>query len=277
MLNTILRNTFQSTFILENAPEINNILVTAKSLTTYFKQSGNVKYLSKTLLQNIDIRWNTKHNMLQSIYIMYDEIFLFLQSRDMTKKMGSMGKEDLKTLIDYLEPYKDATNALEGDCRPTLQNVLIWYNLLHEHNEINMNIMERKTKYEKEIDIIKKRAKNFIIEKFKIHMLHKVLTFLIPKFRQMRMLSSEEINEVKKHIENLLDLICIEECNIDVDENLILPISPKAKRIQLKASTSKLNPNRWENEVVTEDSTIHNDITEYLYLKISIEEEDILQ
>ncbi|CAK9302134.1 unnamed protein product [Gordionus sp. m RMFG-2023] len=78
-------------------------------------------------------------------------------------------------------------------------------------------------------------------------------------------------------MENLLDLICIEECNIDVDENLILPISPKAKKIQLKASTSKLNPNRLGDEVVTEDSTVHNDITKYLNLKISIEEEDILQ
>ncbi|CAK9290298.1 unnamed protein product, partial [Gordionus sp. m RMFG-2023] len=96
-------------------------------------------------------------------------------------------------------------------------------------------------------------------------------------FQQMRMWTSEEINEVKKHIENMLDLICIEEYNIDVDENMILPLSPNAKRIKLKASASKLNPNIWEDEVVTEESILPNDITKYLNLKISIEEEDILK
>lgn len=68
LLNTVLRNTFNfKTFILNIQPII-EIIDKVKKTVTYLKQSGKVAQLEKTVLQDIETRWNSKCMMLKSVY-----------------------------------------------------------------------------------------------------------------------------------------------------------------------------------------------------------------
>ncbi|XP_065315466.1 E3 SUMO-protein ligase ZBED1-like [Gordionus sp. m RMFG-2023] len=164
----------------------------------YFKQSGMNQYLDKTLQQDIETRWNSKLYMLKSIYNQYDDIANFLSSKRDIYKMENLEKSILKNLIDILHPFDKATKELEGDINPTLYKVLLCFNnILHEDlNETFQN---------NEIKQIKTNLKIFLLSKFKIDILHKIATFLCPRYRKLRMLSSMEILEVKNSVKNIIN------------------------------------------------------------------------
>ena len=80
ILNTILRNTFDTKFLQKEAKEIDDSLKNIKSLVKYFKQTGLVHKLDHKLYQSNDTRWNTILAMLESFLYQIIKITEILQS-----------------------------------------------------------------------------------------------------------------------------------------------------------------------------------------------------
>lgn len=79
MLSNTLKHTFDTKFLMgedENCVTrpIINLIHTSKTLVGYMKRTGDVNKLSKTLVQETEIRWNTRLVMLVSIEEQYEEI-----------------------------------------------------------------------------------------------------------------------------------------------------------------------------------------------------------
>ena len=81
LINTILSHLFD---IKEDdvTPKIKTLLIGSKELVKYFKKSGLMRHLPTTLKQEVNTRWNTMYNLLESVSKNYDQIVHILQTRD---------------------------------------------------------------------------------------------------------------------------------------------------------------------------------------------------
>lgn len=85
------------------------------SVVTYFKHSGLQVKLSKSLKQSVETRWNSYFEMLDSVFQQYDDIATILLENKQFDKVACIRKNNLKTLVTFLKPFKDANNDLESD------------------------------------------------------------------------------------------------------------------------------------------------------------------
>lgn len=74
MINTVLTHVFDNKKIAESLPDVQVLLTSAKELVRYFKKSGLMQLLSKSLKQEVPTRWNSIHTMLSSVKESYDEV-----------------------------------------------------------------------------------------------------------------------------------------------------------------------------------------------------------
>jgi len=86
-LNTGLSNCFnrkpKSQFRMpEETESVWKLLCDAKELVGHVNKTDLAKVLKKKLIQSIDVRWNTKLTMLDSILEQYDDLKIALQARD---------------------------------------------------------------------------------------------------------------------------------------------------------------------------------------------------
>lgn len=81
MLNTVLSSVFDNKKTLENLPDVKALLTGGKELVRYFKKSGLMKLLSKSLKQEVPTRWNSIYTLLKSIQDSYSEIEHILDTR----------------------------------------------------------------------------------------------------------------------------------------------------------------------------------------------------
>jgi hypothetical protein len=198
MINTILRNTFKKEFLETNLPHINLLTLEVKDVVTYLKQSGLVHHLKSTVHQQCESRWYSRIDMYESFYANYEDIENILIERREEDRMAHVQHETLQMLLSFLTPFKEASLQLEADTHATLPLVLpIRFNLL---DHLNMLVSDTH-----ELAELKKHARIIINEKFTTHKLHRVAMFLWSNFRQLRMLSTEEQEETKGDVRNLID------------------------------------------------------------------------
>lgn len=199
VLNTVLRNTFAEEFIVNEVPSVSETVQASKAVVTFLKQSGLASQLKQTVSQEVPTRWNSKVIMLKSVCSQFEEIEALLESRN-NSLMESVNKSTLNDLIEFMQPFKDASDALEEEKRPTLPLVVLYASALRKHLEAApMSAAEGV-----EIEKLKARARHFLSTKLKISLLHKTATFLWPQFRQLRMLPEDERLEVYAHVKELL-------------------------------------------------------------------------
>jgi len=95
------------------------------------KRTGDNNKISKTLIQELEIRWNTRLLMLMSIEEQFQEI------KDLYKEEPHRFYDIdiilLKKIIDFLKPFKHATDELEGDTYPTIHKVILYKAKLEKH------------------------------------------------------------------------------------------------------------------------------------------------
>lgn len=164
-----------------------------KKIVTHLKQSGKVALLEKTVIQDIETRWNSKCMMLKSVYEQYDKIDELYSESNME---FDLDKLLLKNLIAVLEPFLDATSDLERDKEPTIQKVVLWYyKLLKFTAEITSEDSSNIRK-------LKAKLNSILLAKFKIMPIHKIATFLTPTFRQLKMLPNIERENTHIEIKN---------------------------------------------------------------------------
>ncbi|KAL1468968.1 hypothetical protein MTO96_041133 [Rhipicephalus appendiculatus] len=118
--------------------------------------------------------------MLTSVYMQYEEIEALLDSRG-NPMMEEVSKTALKEIIDFLTPFKEATDMLEKEKRPTLPLVLLCKTKLERH--LTLAPAESST-----IAALKVRARQFLQRKLELSELHKMATFFWPPFRQLHAL-----------------------------------------------------------------------------------------
>ena len=77
------------------------------------KQSGYLKLLTKTLHQQVETRWCSHYEMLNSIYCQLSDIVEILDEKGESFRIGDIKEEKLQELLDFLEPFVLASRQLE--------------------------------------------------------------------------------------------------------------------------------------------------------------------
>ena len=78
-INTALKHTFKEEFIFENVPAIFHFIQAVRKVVGYMKRSGLVTRLEKTLVPDIETRWNSMYLMLQSFHPQREQIETILK------------------------------------------------------------------------------------------------------------------------------------------------------------------------------------------------------
>ncbi|KAK7906804.1 hypothetical protein WMY93_015416 [Mugilogobius chulae] len=185
VLNNVLKHTFDD----KNAPafmtQITSQIVKCKALVTYLKKSGSTLSLPYAVLQECESRWNSKVGMITSVAKQYRQIQELLVSKEQEHRMEGIQLEVLNSLGEFLSVFKDASEELEGDRYPTINNVLLWYNKLKAHCEPRCGDPDY-------IQYIRQRALKLLQEKLIITTTHKIALFLTPRFKSLKMLLPDE-------------------------------------------------------------------------------------
>lgn len=128
VINNVLKNTFSDKFLKseENKELMKPVIDTieqTKALVRFMKKNGSVNKLPKTLIQEVETRWNTRLEMLMSVHDQYNAIVEVLGADNY--RLENLDRSILKSLIQFLEPFKSASTELEGSEYPTLNKVLL--------------------------------------------------------------------------------------------------------------------------------------------------------
>lgn len=121
--------------------------------------------------------------MLRSVFRQFKNIAL-LETRN-PAATEAINKNTIMDLITFVEPFQEATHALEADRCLTLQLAILHVAKMAKSLDRPHEPSARTTKMSK----IHLRAQNFLCTKAKLAMYHKVATFLWPHFRHLLMLS----------------------------------------------------------------------------------------
>ena len=178
-------------------PSISSLLSASKALVTHVKRAGLNKDLDSRLKQEIDIRWDTHFEMLESILINYESLD---KKPELKSQMDAIDKGLLINLVPILKELKILRSSLCSDNNATFHLVTIVY-------EAIMDKMKIKDKDSVPIAVLKRRIVAFLNTKYKISPYHVLATFLSPVFRNRRF-PDDGLNRMAK---NLLDLYVNEE------------------------------------------------------------------
>lgn len=176
----------------EKAPELFTLIDIVKALVTYVKQAALEKDLETTVKQEVVTRWNSLLRCLKSVEKVLDELIELLRSRGrgLASKATLIDRDLLKELITFLEPFQEATLALEVFKQPTLHRVLYFRQSLLTHCEVVREDIAVKNKDgtvtilrqdSPSIASLKPKFRELIEEKFPITELMIVAALLNPK------------------------------------------------------------------------------------------------
>ena len=241
-------------FLSEHAPNILQTIETTKNLVAYLKRSGLVSRLPNTVHQETDTRWNSRIEMLRSVLTQYDEIWEILREAQETNRLENYNKHKARDLIDFLELFEEAILVLEGEKKPTLHLVTLWFHKLLQHCEPN-------TMDNKEIKNVKNAVKNYLETKFHLHDLQKIATFLVPTFRKLRMLTIAEKTLVHEKITKLISEIPNQQT---IDQPGTSASSTISDNEEVQPKRLRTVFHEWAD---SDEETENDDISSYMALK----------
>ncbi|KAL2103393.1 hypothetical protein ACEWY4_000261 [Coilia grayii] len=123
--------------------------------------------------------------MLNSIARQHNEIRQLLEEKGQEHRFEGIQVEVLNGVGEFLTPFKHASEDLEGDRYPTINSVLLWSHRLRRHCEPRCGdplYMQH----------IRRCAGELLDEKMIISPIHKIATFLSPRFKTLKMLPPDE-------------------------------------------------------------------------------------
>ncbi|KAL4147980.1 hypothetical protein QTP88_002288 [Uroleucon formosanum] len=143
----------------------------------------------------VETRWNTRLLMLESIEKSLPEIIKI--HGEFFCRLQNINRDLLQSLITFLKIFKNASDELEGDKKPTIQKVVL-FKCLIKNNLIkyaNLEINNLDEDVEVNIDSIMKilgnKALTILDNKFQLSDVHEIAVFLWPKFKMLKMFSEE--------------------------------------------------------------------------------------
>jgi len=109
---------------IEIVSSVKLIVDDCSSIVTHFKRTGLQSSLATTLKKDIDTRWNSIVEMLQSILLNKDKIIQLLNDRNEDHWIASISFQLIDDLCSVLMPFKFGSEQLSADKQPTLHLVL---------------------------------------------------------------------------------------------------------------------------------------------------------
>ncbi|KAI2643796.1 Transposable element Hobo transposase [Labeo rohita] len=183
-LNTVLKHTFKKSNEgdeeedgnEEELQQVRACIEQCKTPTTFFTNYGLQLRLKQCLKQECETRWNTKLEMVKSVLNAFDDIQSTLFERGEMHRMSHISKDILQMLIYFLQPFKQATEELSGSKYCTINLVALWKSTLLTHCQFSQDDPLP-------LRITKHRCMGLIV-------------LLWPKFKQLRMFTPEEKEEI---------------------------------------------------------------------------------
>lgn len=191
ILNIVLKHTFdvKKDGTPEYMQDVGDVIDKCKSLVTYLKKSGAVVNLDYAVVQECETRWNSKVAMMQSVIKQYRDIQAAMEEKGQEERLDGIDLDVLNTVTQFLLLFKDASDELEGEKYPTIQQVILWFFKLKKHCEPHYGDPEYMV-------FIRARALKYLQEKLSLTITHKLGTFLNPRFKSLKMFTADERNAV---------------------------------------------------------------------------------
>lgn len=217
LLNTGLRNLFDVKYLEheedENKPlePIVTLMSECKNLVRFMKSSGKNSQLSKSLVQEVETRWNTRFLMLTSVQNALPQIMEI--HGENFNRISCINRELLEKVTLFLKPFKTASDELEGDIHPTIHKVILYQLLIKKHLEKYANLQENIYNNDEELTTnsilqkLGKRGLEIMDSKFQLAEEHEIGIFLSPKFKSLKMFSATDKARIIDNIELKLMLI----------------------------------------------------------------------
>jgi len=121
-------------FILsKSCPIIKGTITAVKGLVAYFKQTGLNKHLKYSLKQEVPTRWNSHLITLSSYQKSREEIKHLLCKNNRLDKLQNINNEIVDQLVTVLNIFKECTESLSSDTKPTIHLVAQWGEILYKH------------------------------------------------------------------------------------------------------------------------------------------------
>ena len=230
-----------------------------KLLVTYFKHSSLNSKLENSLKQEVKTRWNSKLEMLESIYNQFEEVSELLLEKGELNRIENIDTNVLKILIDFLKKFKEASDFLEGSKYPTLHMVIPWYKILMDHCKVNIS--------DNDILIqIKNVVEQIMKNKLKIENIHKIAVFFNPKMKQLKVLEQSDALWVKNQVKNQCADLISKFINNDSDDSVTTVQERPSKRPRKKSKKTTDFSQYYDSSSEEEDE---DEVDQYLKLKVS--------
>ncbi|KAL4085373.1 hypothetical protein QTP88_027232 [Uroleucon formosanum] len=262
LINTVLRNLFDIKFLSHEDDNgavplqpILNLFTECKNLVKFMKSSGKNSQLSTVLVQEVETRWNTRLLMLESIQKSIPEIIKI--HGEFFCRLQNINKDLLQSLITFLKIFKNTSDELEGDKKPTIQKVVLLKCLIKNHllKYVNLEINNLDEDVEVNIDFIMKILGNKVLNilhiKFQLSKEHEIAVFLWPKFKMLKMFSQEngERSRILDYIETRLLQFEIEDGEKRANSATETNMNSNSQEITSKEVTMF---SEWEDSILDE-------------------------
>lgn len=186
---------------------ITKLIDSAKSLVAAVKSGGINTQLESRLKHQIDTRWDTNYDMLQSILDNLDQLRTISCIKD---HMTGIKRNILVGLTGLLKPIKLLRIEMSYDDRPTFHLVSIVYDRA-------MELMKPDPSEDDSLIIVlKSRFKAALQDKFVVTPLHVIASFISPAFRSHQF----SVKEIRDQAMSDIQKLVMEQDEGDNEDNI---------------------------------------------------------
>ncbi|CAF0981740.1 unnamed protein product [Rotaria sordida] len=259
-------NEYHIVYITDNGSN----LICAFHMCVHFKRCEMNQLLQTSLKLNVDTRWNSIHDMLESISFNFQKCEDVLLDRNESYYLNEINRKLLLDLVKFLFLFKVASEQLSADTSPTLHLVVPWFTKLKNSCEIeegdHLLLVQFKNAVSRMLD-----------EKIYLTSLHYIATFLYPATKKFLTLSSSFRDEIYSDTRKMIQTIGIQQEHSTVS-------STKQTNIANKTSKKKKTNLVIQKDVMQEFAGVEeedfdddsDEIDRYINTKLSFSSDDTL-
>jgi hypothetical protein len=162
-------------------PNLKLLIDSSQDLCTHFKRCEINQLLPTSLKLNVDTRWNSIHDMFESIYLNFNSCEDVLLARNETNYLNNINRKLIIDLVKFLSLFKAASEQLSADTSPTLHLVVPWFWKLK-------NSCVAKDDDQLLLNQFRKAVSNMLDDKVYLTPLHYIATFLYPATKKLQVI-----------------------------------------------------------------------------------------
>ncbi len=207
-INLALKHTF-----LENnnsTKEIKLNLDRVKNIITLMKRKGLMRDFElklKSIPQDVETRFNSKYHMINAFIDVYENLKDFAKvDKDLLLEVLSIDEAILKDIIPIFKMFDTSTLILS-------QNNSLTIHLVIQIKRIIISNLKSSTSDSEIISDFKKIFTTNVEKFMKIHFIHNFALIFDPKRRDLKLLSGEEREEVKKYLAECMKSLSLRSQN----------------------------------------------------------------